>query len=83
MFYFARSELMEQWSPFLKLGQIFGRVLGEQNVTGVAAIHHPLCQIQTGTCQIGASSHIDNSTDRTAMDAHAQPQPRIIFDRAA
>ena len=58
-------------------------MFGHKNVTRIAAIHDALRQIQTSTSQIGAAGNINNSTHRPAVDAHAQTQPRMIFDRAA
>ena len=42
VFYFAFSEIMEVRLPMSVLLQIFGDAFREENVSGVAAIHHAL-----------------------------------------
>lgn len=51
-------------------------------MTGVAALHDSLCQIQTGTGEISPARDINNSAHRPTVDAHAQAQLRMILERA-
>jgi hypothetical protein len=43
--YFTCAQIVQQRSPFLELGQIFGDVFREQDVARVAAVHHTSRQI--------------------------------------
>ena len=42
VFHFASAKVMQERSPLLVFFEIFSHVLGKQNVSGVATIHHPL-----------------------------------------
>ena len=74
---------MEDGAPLLVFFQVFGHMFGEKNVPGVTATHHPLRHVQTGPGQIGPIIHIDHSADRSAVNAHAQLQARMVLARAA
>ena len=62
------------WPPMLKLLEVLRDPLREQDVTGVAAIHHPLRHVDAGASHIGAAVYIDHPVDRAAVHAHAQAQ---------
>src|SRR6516165_6320642 len=83
VFHFTLAKFVQKWPPFVVFCQIFGRVFGQKNVAGVATIHDALRGIDTSACQIGAARNIDDSANRPAMDAHAQAQAGVIFERAA
>src|SRR6478672_2041736 len=57
-------------------------MFGEENVTGVSALHHPVRDVQSGAGEIGAIGYIDDATGRPAVDAHTDLQRRMIFERA-
>jgi hypothetical protein len=63
--------------------EILGDMLGKQNVPGIPAFHHPLRYVQTSSCHIRATSHIDHTTNRAAMHSHAELQARMFLSRAA
>ena len=46
-------KIMQQRPPMFVFFQIFGDVFGDKNVSGVAAIHHPLRHVKAGTGEIG------------------------------
>ena len=45
MFHFACSQIVEKWSPFFKFSQVFGDMLGQKNVAGIATVHDALREI--------------------------------------
>ena len=49
-------------------------MFGEQNVSGIAAIHHPLRDVDSGAGDIGLLVHIGDFADRTAVNSHAHPK---------
>ena len=52
MLHFARTEIVQQRSPLLVFFEIFGDMLGEEDVPGIAAIHHPLRHVDSRTGQL-------------------------------
>ena len=74
VFHLAFAKLMEMWPPVFELLEVFRDPLGEQNVAGVAAIHHPLRHVDAGAGDIGAAIYIHYPADRAAVHAHAHPQ---------
>jgi hypothetical protein len=71
VFYFARAKIVQKQSLFLELAQIFGDVFGKQNVARIAAAHHAVRQIQTGTSQVRLNSYVHHPADGSAVHAHA------------
>ena len=74
MLHFARAKIVQKRSPLFVFFQIFGDVLGDQNVPGVTASHHPLRHVEPGAGEIGVTIHIDHSADRPAVNAHPKLQ---------
>ena len=62
--------------------QIVGDMFGEKNVPGVAAIHHPLRHVDSGTGEIGLTVHIDHAADRAAVHSHSKLNRRVLFESA-
>ena len=62
--------------------QIFGDVLGDKNVSGISAIHHPLRHVEAGTGEIGVTIHIYHPADRAAVHAHSNLQAWMRLERA-
>jgi hypothetical protein len=52
-------------------------------VSGISAGHDPLRHVQASTGEIGATIHVSHAAHRTAMNAHAQLQARMVLARAA
>ncbi|HEX8077649.1 MAG TPA: hypothetical protein VF511_07530 [Chthoniobacterales bacterium] len=48
---------------------------------GVAAIHHPLRDVDAAAREISPVVDVDDFADRSAMNAHAQPEPARAFQR--
>ena len=50
--------------------QIFSDVLREQDVSGIAAVHDSLCDIDAGTSDIGSFGYVDDPADGSTVDSH-------------
>ena len=82
MFHFARTKVVQERSPLFVFFEIFSDMLRKQNVTGIAAIHHPLRHIKTGTGKIGLTVHIDHTADRAAVHSHSKFYLWVFFESA-
>jgi hypothetical protein len=83
MLYFARTKIVQERSPPLVFFKILGDVFGEENVSGIAAIHHPLRHVNPGAGETGPFVYIDNPADWAAVDSHPKLQARMFPERAA
>src|SRR3954454_11055167 len=83
MFYFTLPKFMQVWLPVRVFLEIFSEVLREQNVSGIAAVHHPLRDIDGGASHVCFSGCVDDSADWSTVYAHSQPQFRMFLERAA
>ncbi len=63
------------------LREIVGHAFGEQNVTGVAAIHHSLRDVDARARDIRALVHIHDFIDRPAVNAHPHLHGRVSLER--
>ena len=79
MFNFDFADFVKIGLPSAVLRQIFGGAFGQQNVTGIAQIHHALGDIDAGARHIGAVVHVGDSANRPGVNAHAHPQSRMRF----
>ena len=77
----AFRQVAQTRRPLPVLHQIIRHVLGEKNVPGVAAIHHPLRHIDPGSGDIGATAHIGHCAHRAAVNAHAHRKFRVLAER--
>ena len=82
MFDFARTEIMQQRSPLFVFFEIFGDMLGKEDVPCVATIHHPLRHVDTRSGHVRPRVHIHHAADRPTVNAHAHLQPLVVFKRA-
>ena len=53
--------------------QVFGYMLGEQNVTGITAIHHALRDVDSGAGDISLLVQVTDLIDRAAVNTHPHP----------
>src|SRR5215468_1368050 len=51
-------------------------------MTGVPAIHHSVGYVQTSAGEIGPTGYINDAADRPTVNAHADVQARMLFERA-
>ena len=65
------------------LFQVFGHVFRHQDVTGIATIHHPLRDVDSGARYVGATTHVNHTTDWPAMNSYPQFQFRVFACSAA
>ena len=82
MFHFAFAEIVELRLPPRILFQIFGDMLGEQNVAGITAVHHPLGYVDSGTGDVGLLIQIGYFVNGAAVNPHADTKLRIVFQRS-
>ena len=81
MFHFARTKVMQEWSPLFIFFEIISDTLRKQNVPGVPAIHHPLRHVDPGTSYVCLSGNVDHTAHWTAMYSHAKLQALVFFKR--
>jgi hypothetical protein len=67
----------------VRILEILGDMLGKQNVPGIPAFHHPLRYVETSSCEIGATGHIDHTTNRAAVHSHAELRATMFLSRSA
>ena len=71
MFDLCFADLVQLGLPLGVLGEIIGGARGEEDMSGVAAAHHPLRNVYSGTGQIGLIVYILDRIDRSAVDSHS------------
>ena len=81
--YFARTEIVQQRSPLLVFFEIFGDMLGKEDVPCVAAIHHSFCDVDSSAREIGPFIYIDHAANWPAVDSHPKLQARMFLECAA
>jgi hypothetical protein len=65
------------------VAQIFRDPLGQQNVSIISAIHHPLRKVNPSAGDIRCIIYVANFVDRPTVDAHSQLQLRVVFQLLA
>src|SRR5439155_1193342 len=60
--------------PVAVLLQILGHVFRHQDVTSITTIHYSLRDVDAGTGNIGATTYVNHTANRPAMNPHAQLQ---------
>src|SRR6476620_4628460 len=83
MLYFTLAEFMQVRLPVRVFLQIFSDVLRQQDVSGIAAVHDALCDIDAGASHVRFSGCVDDSTHGSTVYAHSQLKFRMILERAA
>ena len=83
MFHFTFAKLMQIRPPARILFQIFGDMFGKQNVSGVAAIHDPLRDIDASAGDVCLFVKIGDFVDRAAVNSHAHLKFRMTLERLA
>ena len=81
MFDLALTEFAQIVPPMTVLREILGDALRNENVPGIAAVHHPLRNINSGAGDVGAVVHIGHATDRPAVNSHPELNVRMTFQR--
>src|SRR5205814_4484913 len=83
MFHFACAEVVQERSPPLVFFEVFSDMLRQQNVAGVAAIHHSLRHVDPSAREIGPFIYIDHATNRPAVNSHPKLQAGMFLERTA
>jgi len=63
------------------MDQIIRHVLGEENVPGVTAIHHPLRHVDARPGDVGAPAHVGHFAHWSAVNAHPHRKFRVLLER--
>ncbi len=77
----ALTEVAQPRRPLPRMDQIIRHMLGEKNVAGVAAIHHPLRHVDAGPGDVGASAHVGHLAHRSAVNAHPHRKFGVLLER--
>ena len=83
MFYFAFAEIVQKRTPLRIMLQVVGDTFGKKDVSGIAAIHHSLRDVDAGAGNVGLLVQISDFIDRTAVNSHAHAKFGMIFQRLA
>src|SRR4029077_13840069 len=83
MFRIACAKIVQKRAPLLIFFEIFGDMLGKENVPFVAAIHHPFCHVESSAREIGPFIYIDHPANWPAVDSHPKLEARMFLERAA
>src|SRR5262249_9715089 len=81
--YFTLAKFMQMRLPVRIFLKLFSAVLGQQNVSGVAAVHAPLCRVDASASHVRFSGRVDDPTDRSTVYAHSQLQFWMVLEGAA
>src|SRR5205814_4443049 len=82
VFHLECTDIVQKRSPALVFCQVLSHMMGEKDVPGVSAIHHPLRHVDAGTSHIGAFVHVDHATVGATGNAIPTFKPRMALDRA-
>ena len=70
MLHFARAQIVEISPPVAYFGQIFHNVGRQKNVSGIAAVKHPLGDIDSRARDIRLLVNVYDAIHRTTMNSH-------------
>src|SRR5262249_33860901 len=73
MFAFALAEIMQKGLPLIVLLEIFCGMFRNEDVTGIAAIHDALGDVDPSTGYVCLLVQVGDFVDRTTVDTHAHP----------
>src|SRR4029077_12528920 len=65
-------QVMEMLLPMPKVLQVFGHMLGKQDVTGITTIHRSLGEVEAGASDDGATTHTYYSAHRATVHSHTE-----------
>ena len=83
MFDFTLAKFMQVRLPVRLFLQIFSNVLGQQNVSGITAVHDPLCDIDASTSHIRFAGCVDDPTNGSTVNPHPQLKFRMFLQHTA
>jgi hypothetical protein len=68
--HFALTNIVQVWLPVPIVDQILGYMCGQKNVPGIAAIQHPLGNINSRAGYVGFVINISDPINRAAVNPH-------------
>ena len=71
VFHFAFAEIMQIRTPLRVLFEIICHMLGQQDVSAVPTIHHPLRDVDASAGDVRPFVHVGHFVHWAAMNAHA------------
>ena len=79
LFDFAFAKIMQVRLPMPVLAKILRHMRRQENMLGIAAIHHPLHNVDSRTGYVRFVVNIRDSVDRTTVNSHPQTDVRMIL----
>ena len=80
MFHFAFAQVVQVLAPLAILLQIVSNTFREQNVPGIAAVHHPLRNVDSRACDVRSLAYVHKAAYGSAVDSHAHLQIRMTLE---
>src|SRR5882724_362034 len=80
---FTLAKVMQVRLPVRVFLEIFTDVLRQQDVSGVAAVHDPLRDIDAGASHVRFSGCVDDPTHGSTVYTHSQLKFRILLESTA
>ncbi|HEX4667237.1 MAG TPA: hypothetical protein VH207_11605 [Chthoniobacterales bacterium] len=81
VFDLALTQVMQSRTPLAILAEITCHPFGHKDVAGIAAIHHALGHVYTRARDVRAPAHVRDLAHRSAVNAHAHRQLRVLLER--
>src|SRR5439155_10139162 len=81
VFHFAGTEVVQEGSPPLVFFEVLSDVFGEENVAGVAAIHHSLRHVDPIARDVGPLIHINHAANGPAVNSHPKLLAGMFLER--
>jgi hypothetical protein len=79
MLYGTLAQIMQICAPLTRVRQVFGDPFRKEDVACIAAIHHPLRDVNSSACNVRSIIYIPNFIDRPAVNPHPKLQLRILL----
>src|SRR5437899_1042424 len=83
MFDFTLAKFMQVRLPVRVFLKIFSDVLRQQNVSGITAVHDPLCRVDAGASHVRFSGCVDDTAYGSTVYPHPQLKFRMLLEGAA
>ncbi len=77
------AQIVQVRLPVPVLGQIVRYMPRRKNMPGIAAIQHPLRDVDSRSCYVCFLVHIGHSIDRAAVNSHPHLDVRMLLQRLA
>jgi hypothetical protein len=75
----AVAQVMQLRLPLPVVLQIVGDMSRKKNVSRISAVHHPLCDVNSSTCDIYSIINVSNLVYWSTVNTHPQFQRRVVF----